>query len=493
VAGAFAGVGAVVVLIFMMNQPVGWPFHWDAEKEIARQPADARAEGRTGIVVVALLQPSQFETAFTENFVGKLFDVAIPWPINRLAARDTGVALVDPGRPDMQTAFRPKSLISFDGRAADWDGEPFADKYARGLVEWVPPSKTTSGDIGTFRYTGRAGGTSGPAQRAMLKARAVYYARLPDGYLPQRDQTLAMIEAAFARLRQNPAVTATAVFDIFMPHAARNELFRLLDSGVDTLVIGSALPINSAFEEYRGAYPKLHKMVQAWAKARGKPEPRLLFAPQLADGQGYPEFWAAHLAESAPPPPRANASATLVVSLHGLPIEQQRSDNWVVNARRATARIAPVLTEALRRRGWQNITTVVAQEAFADSAEDPADKLLSVAEVFAQARARGDALAIAVPIEFLSENTDTLFLHSYLMFSGLPGYTRFAGPPADIDWQKPYVRRFDKGPTSHLYIGAPGGDAQIAAGAVLANTLATRLPPIRPLPPAAGDAAGDAR
>jgi hypothetical protein len=475
-AGAVAGLGSAAILLVLMNKPAGWPFNWDAAKVIAAQPADARAEGRVGVLVVALIQPEQFDTAFYANFIDKLFKVAVPWPINLLAARDNGVALIDPGSPDQRAEFPPRTLMAFDGRTVDWDGEPYADKYRRGLIEWVPPSKSIAGDIGTFRYAGRSGGAPGAAQRAMLKARAIYYARLPEGRLPQKAQTLAMVEAAFAQLKANRAVTATALYDIFLPHEANRELIRLLDSGVDSLVIASALPINSDFEEYKGAYPKVYKVIKEWAEKRGRPMPRLVFAPQMADMPGYAKLWAAHLAETAPAPPRPDASATLVVSLHGLPVAQLASDPWRENAQRATSRIAPVLTEALKARGWAKVTTVVAQEAFADGVEDPADKLVSVSEVFAQARARGDALAIAVPVEFLAENTDTLFLHSYLMFDGLPGYRRFAAPPADTDWARPYVRRFSMGPTTHMYIGTPGGDAQPALGKVLADAITERLP-----------------
>jgi hypothetical protein len=475
-AGAVAGFGSVFLVFFLMNQPKGWPFNWDAERAIAAQGADARATGRTGVIVVALIQPSRFETPFYVNFVDKLLETAIPWPINRIAGRDRGVALIDPTNPDQVKPFRPKTLMSFDGRTHDWDGEPYAAKFARGKVDWLAPSASTAGDIGSFVYPGRAGGAAGPAQRAMLKARAIYYARLPNGYLPQRDQTLAMIGAAFAQIRANKAVTGTILFDIFNPHDSRAEIVRLLDSGVDTLVIGSALPINSAFEEYRGAYPKIHALVEEWAERRGKPAPKLLFAPQMSDMPGYAPLWGRHLAATAPPPPTPDASATLVVSLHGLPITQLQRDPWAENAERAARKLVPQLTATLQARGWRNIRTVVAQEAFGDTVEDPANKLVSVSEVFARARQRGDALAIAVPVEFLAENTDTLFLHSYLMFNGLPGYRRYVGPPADIDWNQPYVRRFQGGATTHVYIGTPGAAAQSEAGAVLAAAIATRLP-----------------
>ncbi|MFQ3594952.1 MAG: hypothetical protein SNJ63_02425, partial [Sphingomonadaceae bacterium] len=314
VSGAVLGAGFIAFLIFLMNQPRGWPFHWDAYRAVQQQPADAVAEGRTGVIVVALLQPATFETGFTENFIRKLFEVAVPWPVNRLAARDRGVALIDPTRPDATEPFAPRQLMAFDGRTEDWDGIPFVEKYRRGLVQWVPPSKTVAGDIGTFLYPDRKGGTASPAQRAMLKARALYYARLPQGYLPQRDQTLAMVEAAAADLAEHPSVVRTAVYDAFAPLAAEQALTALLDEGLDTLVIASALPIHSAFEEYRGAYPRLKKQVDAWAERTGRAPPKLLFAPQMADLPAYAAFWAAHLAQVAPAPPAPDAVATLIIT-----------------------------------------------------------------------------------------------------------------------------------------------------------------------------------
>jgi hypothetical protein len=476
-AGGLLATGFVVLLFFLMNQPRGWPFHWDAHRVIRAQPADAVAEGRVGIIAVALLQPSTFETGFTENFIAKLFEVAVPWPVNQLARRDRGVALIDPTNADATEPFAPTVLKAADGRTEDWDGIAFAEKWRRGVVDWVPPSKTSAGDIGTFLYPARTGGTASPAQRAMLKARDLYYARLPGGYLPQRDQTLAMLQAAFAELSWHPAVVATGTYDIFAPIAAERELERVLDAGLDTLIIGSALPIHSAFEEYRGAYPRLKKKVEAWAARTGKPMPRLLFAPQMGDLPSFAAYWARHLERTAPTAPSPDAVATLIVTLHGLPVAQRRRDPWVANSARAVEVLKPPLVAALQQKGWRTVNVVAAQEAFADAVEDPADRLLSVREMFERAAARGDAVAIAVPVEFLAENTDTVFLHSLLMFEGLPGYRRFAGPPDDIDWEQPWVRRFRLKETEVLFTGTPGGATQAEAGAVLAEAFRRLLPP----------------
>ncbi|MFN3592646.1 MAG: hypothetical protein ACK4TG_10720, partial [Thermaurantiacus sp.] len=173
-----------------------------------------------------------------------------------------------------------------------------------------------------------------------------------------------------------------------------------------------------------------------------------------------------------------------IVTLHGLPVAQRRRDPWVQNSERAVAVMQPQLVAALQKRGWRTVRVVAAQEAFADAIEDPADRILSVREVFERAAARGDAMAIAVPVEFLAENTDTVFLHSLLMFEGLPGYERFEGPPEDIDWDQPWVRRFRLDRTDVVFTGTPGGAYQAEAGAVLAETFRRLLPPAseRPRP-----------
>jgi hypothetical protein len=63
------------------------------------------------------------------------------------------------------------------------------------------------------------------------------------------------------------------------------------------------------------------------------------------------------------------------------------------------------------------------------------------------------------------------------MFDGLPGYERFEGPAANVDWEMPLVRRFREKKTDLIYAGAPGGGQQAAAGRVLADAIRTRLPP----------------
>ena len=134
----------------------------------------------------------------------------------------------------------------------------------------------------------------------------------------------------------------------------------------------------------------------------------------------------------------------------------------------------------LKAKGYAGTRVEVASEAFADTIEDPRNELLSVNELYREARAKRYALAIALPIEFLAENTDTLFAHQALFFDGIAGYRTYAPPPRGTDWTKPYVRTLRDGATTIIYAGAPGGAVQPRASIVLADAIGRVFPKAAP-------------
>ena len=157
----------------------------------------------------------------------------------------------------------------------------------------------------------------------------------------------------------------------------------------------------------------------------------------------------------------------------GLPITQLKSDTWTPFATSTSERIRPALEAVMRNKGYGQVDIIQAAESFADQVEDPKNLIVSVSEEFQRAKADHIDLAIALPIEFMSENTDTLFTHAAMMFDGQPGFTPYMAPPANVDWRRPYVRRFQNGATTIMYTGAPGGDAAPQAGVVLADAIST--------------------
>jgi protoheme ferro-lyase len=461
-------IGLIMALLLVMNNRQGW----DGRK--AYESQDAALKGRVGVAIVALTMPETYEPMFFENFLDKIFTEVIPWPINVFAGADAGIALLDPTNPRATQRFEPKVLADIWGRTTDIDGVPWAEKYRRGEVRFVKPSTMVAHDAGFFLFPKRKGGVRTATAKTLLKARYVMYARLQNGYLPHFSQTKAMGEAALSQLRTRHAITSGAVVEAFNPHQMEQSVRAILDAGIDTLVIASVQPIYSDFEELRGSYSHVHHVVEAWQKENPTKPVKIVIAPYMATAPSFDVLWAKILADVAPFAAKpGQSSARIILSLHGLPVSQVNSDSWTPRAKAASDRLRPALEAVMRAKGYGKVDVIQAAESFADTIEDPKNQIVSVSEMYKSAIADKADLAIALPIEFMAENTDTLFTHAALMFEDQPGYSLYMAPPVGIDWSKPYVRRFQNGPTTIMYAGAPGGDAAPQAGAVLADAIGT--------------------
>lgn len=454
--------------LWWMNRQDGWNARTAYEKQ------DASLQGRVGVAVVALAMPERYDPVFFENFVDKLFTGPIPWPISFFAGADAGIALIDPTNAKAATQFEPKALADIWGRTEDVDGVPWIEKYKRGQIRFVAPSGAVAHDHGFFLYPHRKGGIRTVTAKLLLKARYTMYSALPNGYLPHYSQTMAMGEATLANLRTRHNIAAGAVVDAFDPWKAEVAIRSILDQGVDTLVLSSVQPIYSDFEELEGSFSKVYKMIEAWKKDNPGKEVKIVIAPHMTSAASFDTLWVNHLLATAPPPKVPGQSrARIILGLHGLPTTLIKTDSWAPRAKETVDRISPKLSAALKARGYGTVEVVQASEGFADPPEDKKNELVSVAEEFRRAANDNYDMAISLPLEFMAENTDMLFTHAAVMFDGFDGYTPYQGPPVDVDWNKPYVRRFTKGNTQIIYSGAPGGDAAPAAGAVLADAIST--------------------
>lgn len=445
--------GAVVATpIWYANQGP----EWSADDLIAT--GDTAIVGKPGIVVVALMQPERYDPKFFENFLDKLFTQVIPWPINIIAGGDSGVVLVDPGQPYMTQRFEPRALADMWGRTADIDGVPYIDKYRRGEIRWEKPSADIPHDPGVFLYPARRQGMRYAAAKTSIKARYLYYPELPGGLLPHYAQTRAMAEGAIAEARvRHPQIVAGAVADAFDPYAKEQAIFRVLDAGVDTLILASAQPIYSKFEELEGSFVGVRKSVELWRKRNGMKPIKLVISPYMASQPAFDALIVDHLIATTPAATAPGQKAMAIASLHGLPPSLVKTDSWTQRVAAVERRLAPKMAAALAAKGYTATRVEFASEGFADALEDPDNQIRSVREVWAEARRDGYAVANAVPLEFLAENTDNLFAHSAIMFEGFAGYRTYQGPPADVDWSKPFVRSYRQGKTEVIYSGSPGG------------------------------------
>jgi protoheme ferro-lyase len=445
---------------------------WSADDLIAS--GDTAIVGKPGVVVVALMQPERYDPRFFENFLDKLFTQVIPWPINILAGGDSGVVLVDPTQPFMTQRFEPRKLADMWGREADVDGVPWMVKYRRGEIRWEKPSADVPHDPGLFLYPERKQGMRYAAAKTSIKARYLYYGALPGGVLPHYAQTRAMAEGAIAEARRrHPQIVGGAVADAFDPHAKEQAIFRVLDAGADTLILASAQPIYSKFEELEGSFVSVRKSVDSWRKRNGMKPVKIVIPPYMASQPGFDALIVDHLLATTPAASAPGQKAMAIASLHGLPPSLVDSDSWTGRVADIERRLAPKMAAALRTKGYADVRVSFASEGFADPLEDPDNRITSVRETWAKARREGYAVANAVPIEFMAENTDNLFAHSAIMFEGFPGYRTYQGPPANVDWSKPFVRRYRFGKTEIIYGGSPGSATIPRQSAALADAVST--------------------
>jgi protoheme ferro-lyase len=432
---------------------------------------DTRIEGKAGVLIVALIQPENFDQRFYSNFVEKIFAEVIPWPINVLAGADAGVVLVDPDKPYQQARYEPKRLADIWGREADIDGVPWIEKFRRGQLRWEKPSTTVPHDFGFYLYPARKQGMRTSAAKTVIKARFIYYPELPGGYLPHASQTRTMAEGAVAEVKARHGVVAAEVADAFDPYAKQQAVFRVLDAGADTLVLASAQPIYSDFEELSGSFVSVRKSVEEWRKRNGGKPIKIVIPPYLASQPAFDKLVLENFANSVPRASAPGQSAMGILSLHGLPVSLLGSDSWSGRVATITKRLVPQAEAILKAKGYAKVEAHVAPEGFGDTLEDPDNVQTSVHELFRRAEREGFAVAVATPLEFMAENTDALFAHSALMFDKFPGYRTYMGPPPGTDWAKPYVRRFQLGKTAVIYAGAPGGDTLPRQSSALADAI----------------------
>jgi hypothetical protein len=448
---------------------------WDANGALAK-PGE-RASGRVGVILVGVAQPSHFEKNYWIDTVDKLVATVIPWPVNRFVGADKGVVLMDPGHPYAPRAFTPTQLLDVEGRARDARGVPWMERYQRGEIIWSPPSATLTKDMGVFVCPGQKQGLSTLTAKTSAKARYLYYGQLKDGYLPHADQIGGVAAGALSRIKaQHPDIVTASLVGVSNSASARRTVWRILDSGVDTLVLGSTQPIYSDFEDMRAAFSRVHDLVEAWRVAHANKPVRLLIAPGMSTEAAFDALWLAHFGAVVPAASGADQMAVGIISLHGLPLALGKSDSWSTRWPAVTRRMKPKMEAILRAKGYARVQVEVGAEVFADPLSDPDGKAVSVNELFAKARRDRATVAVALPVEFLAESTDTLFAHAAVIWDDVPGVTPYAPPPRDQNWSKPYVRRAQAGGTLLIYAGAPGGEALPRASDALASAVGRVLP-----------------
>jgi protoheme ferro-lyase len=420
------------------------------------QTQDTVPHGKVGIFVTRLIMPETMEDEFFINISDKIRAQVIPWPANLLAARDRGLVLLDAVKFYERDAFTPTRLIDARGRDVDENGVSWMDHYRRGEILFVPARADDAQDHGYFLHTKVKGGMPTATGKLMAKARVWYCgAGIAQGRIPHEAGTLAFIETALAQMRAKYGDIPTEIANALYPQEMKSGLSRLLDSGVETLIVSAPMAIYSGFEEFNSSFAKTFKYVDEWKAANPNRRVQIIIAPPMGQFEELGQAYLAMLKDRLETLPR-EASVKVAITTHGMPWRQFPNEPWLT--------FAPAYLDDLQVRaealvagyGFARTAVVRAQDIGAETKTDPENAYLSTNEAIKQGIAEAYDYVVTLPVEFFAENTDTLMAHALYKFNGVGDYSVYQ--PIDYaDWSVPFSRTFQAGSTIVIYNGVPVG------------------------------------
>lgn len=421
------------------------------------QTQDTKPEGKVGIFISGLFQPTNFKAVDYKNMALKSTQY-IPWPFRAGALEDRGIVLLDSEKYYEFEEFAPTNLVDAEGRNTDVDGVPYVDKYESGDVIWVPPNPARHLDHGYFLLTTRKAGMPTIANKLVTKARVYYYAKgkgFVRGKVPHSAGNRIIHTAAMDKLQEKYGPIAFRWVTAEDFDEARKQMHSLLDEGVDTVIFVPAGVIYSHHEVFNGSIKHGMHYVHEWEEENGK-HIKTIIAPQLGDFDIMREAHKAMLRDRLDTLP-AGSDVKVVVSMHGMAWDLVPHEAWIELAPPYRDKILEDIREIVDQYDFGRTEVVLSQDHFADPYNNPDGKYLSTNKGLWDAINDGYDYAIHVPAEFFSENTDTLFSHAMFNYEGFPDYEVYE--PIDYpDWSTPYTREFTVENTKIHYNGVPAGD-----------------------------------
>ena len=150
---------------------------------------------------------------------------------------------------------------------------------------------------------------------------------------------------------------------------------------------------------------------------------------------------------------------TVALTVHGMPWDILSWEAWLKFAPPYRDKLYEEAVQLLESYDFGRKHVVTCQDEFAGPVWNPEQKYLSTNRAYWDAINDGYDYVINLPIEFYSENTDTLFNHTlkqYENFDNYDPYDQISYP----DWSVPYTREIIQGKTRVIYNGVPVGKYQ---------------------------------
>ena len=334
---------------------------------------DTVPSGKVGVFITGLIMPETLDHTFFYNITKKIFNVIIPWPFRLFAQADKGIALLDPVRHHEDEPFEPTKLEDPHGNDRDIDGEPYIEKYRKGLVTWVPPSKQIYLDHGYFLYSGRKGAMPSLSAKTINRARLWYYGGIKQGKLPHNKEVLKIVKSALEKIGEKNGGIDWEVSNCLYYHEMKTKLHKLLDAGCETIVLSSPMIIYSHFEEFNSSFYHCFQYIHEWEKSHPGKKIKVIIAPPIGHFQPMRQAFLEMLKDGLIYSQK-NAEVTVAITVHGMPWDYFPWEAWLELAPPYRDKLCEEVKELLSRYSFKRTKVTVCQDEFANPVWDPKEK-----------------------------------------------------------------------------------------------------------------------
>ncbi len=425
--------------------------------EIYKQQ-DTVPTGKVGLFITGLIVTEKMSHTFFFNITKKIFNTIIPWPFRLFSYMDKGVALLDEVKYHEHHEFTPTKLVDPYGNDRYIDGEPYIEKYKRGEVQWVEPSKRIWLDHGYFLYTECKAGIPSLTGKTMNRANLWYYDKgIKQKKMPHEEGTMDIVNGAIAKVREKYSDIPCEAENSMFYHEMRMKLHKLLDDGCETIVLSAPMAIYSHFEEFNSSFRHCFEYIEEWEQKHNK-KIKVIMAPPFGHFQPARQAWLDMLKDRLDSIPEGS-DVMVAVTVHGMPWDHFAWEAWLELAPPYRDTLTEEVKELVASYTFNRTDVQVCQDEFANPIWDPKEKYLSTNMVYKKGIKEGYDYVIGLPIEFFAENSDTLYHHAMQNYHGIEGYDVYEVLDYP-DWSVPYVKEMKQGKTHVIYNGVPVGKYQ---------------------------------
>lgn len=394
-------------------------------------------EGRPGVLLTALGQPEEYDFKFFDRYLQQIFNAAFPPALKLIILGDAGVVLMDPDNMNASDEFTPKKLIDCFGHDANEEGEPYMDLPH----EWAPPRD--KGSPGHFVWKEHKNGYIDLVEKVSIKILVTYYGIMPGKKIPYMQQHKAIFADFETMLKKEfpgvPMRWGLAMYPETIEEAV-NELIE--KEKVKTIVVVDFFHVYSSLEEFNGLFPEIKNAVAERAK--------IIYAPFPGAYESYRKAYVAMAHDEVARLPQ-NSRKLIVLTRHGFP--DLAGDPYPVLAKVFYSNLKKEMEAAL---AGTNAHVVYADTDFAGDKDDKNKKKLASFEALEMGLEDGYDNIIFILVDFLSENTDTIFAMRLETFEKLD--FKYGSQVPYLDFTQPYRTELQSGKTKITVAGTPVGN-----------------------------------